>query len=311
MSGEIVVFPPLCLVSWFRSSAEANTTLAATASDFANDPVATAKEHITSKISEMCGTSGKSLWLYLIDEGTGTPVVDESGVYPIEIGVRDPAAQQKMTKLLPAMNIGLKVMKVASTGGALARCFGIPAPSVPKALQEKAEGFVDAAGTSNTVAGYDCLQEAVGLGGSEEKQDVRGAGLREFESFLLERDTGKTYLKLLERVQNGKEIMWVRPGSMPLPTHPKPSGSTDSPRTNQLSEQRSATMTAPSISDWSVDQLANWLEEKFKLEEVAKSAREEEVTGSDAAEFDKDAWKELGASAVKAGKIVAAIKKML
>ena len=254
------------------------------------------------------------MWLYLIDEGTGTPVVDESGVYPIEIGVRDPAAQQQMTKLLPAMNIGLKVMKTVSTGATLARCFGIPAPSIPKALQEKAEGFVDAAGTSNTVAGYDCLQEIVGLGGSEEKQDVRGAGLREFESFLLERDTGKIYSKLLERVQNGKEIMWVRPGSMPRPTHPKPSGSTDSPRTKQLSEQQDTATTTPSISssiaDWSVFQLANWLEVKFKLEEVAKSAMEEEVTGADAVEFDKDAWKELGASAVKAGKIVSAIKKL-
>ena len=77
----------------------------------------------------------------------------------------------------------------------------------------------------------------------------------------------------------------------------------------RLSEQQDTTI--PSISDWSVDQLADWLVEKFKLEDVAATIREEEVDGAEAVECGKEAWKEMGASYLKAAKIVTAIKKML
>jgi len=42
--------------------------------------------------------------------------------------------------------------------------------------------------------------------------------------------------------------------------------------------------------------------------QLAAKAEGEGVSGTDAVEFDNDAWKELGASAVKAAKIVSAIR---
>ena len=44
---------------------------------------------------------------------------------------------------------------------------------------------------------------------------------------------------------------------------------------------------------------------------MADAALEEGVDGATAVEMDKEGWKELGASAVKAAKIVAQLKKLV
>ena len=48
----------------------------------------------------------------------------------------------------------------------------------------------------------------------------------------------------------------------------------------------------------------------MKLGDVSAAAEAEEVDGATAVEMDNDAWKELGASALKAAKIVAGLKKL-
>eukprot|EP01043_Picozoa_sp_COSAG02_P051100 COSAG02_NODE_5337_length_4424_cov_4.315376_5_plen_50_part_00 len=47
----------------------------------------------------------------------------------------------------------------------------------------------------------------------------------------------------------------------------------------------------------------------MNLRAISAAAKEEEVDGATAVEMDNDAWKELGASALKAAKIVASLKK--
>jgi hypothetical protein len=65
-----------------------------------------------------------------------------------------------------------------------------------------------------------------------------------------------------------------------------------------------------SPATWSTGELCSWLSTAMKLGDVSAAAEAEEVDGATAVEMDNDAWKELGASALKAAKIVAGLKKL-
>ncbi|GMH73839.1 hypothetical protein TrST_g1915 [Triparma strigata] len=187
------------------------------AAEFVSSPFSTMKKMVWSKVTSMYGNNTK-LYLYLIDERTGECVWDEgeNPVYPINIEKRNKDMQKLVEKLIPAMQLGLKAMKVANTGASLARCFGIPAPKVDSKLLEKAEGWVGKNEENSTVAGYDCLQALVNEGEKEElkgkarTEKLRGSGLKEFENFLLENDGGNVYNTLLRKDDKGDgDIMWV------------------------------------------------------------------------------------------------------
>ena len=61
---------------------------------------------------------------------------------------------------------------------------------------------------------------------------------------------------------------------------------------------------------WNTDELCSWLDGTMNVASISTAAKAEEVDGATAVEMDNDAWKELGASALKAAKIVAALKKL-
>ena len=65
------------------------------------------------------------------------------------------------------------------------------------------------------------------------------------------------------------------------------------------------------VEGWTEQQVAAWLRDALKLGAVADAALEEGVDGATAVEMDKEGWKELGASAVKAARIVAQLKKLV
>ncbi|GMI28769.1 hypothetical protein TeGR_g4030, partial [Tetraparma gracilis] len=189
--------------------------MASTATKLAKDPTVAGRQLLDDALKEVVGgAAGEDLFLYLVDEKSGQPVWDGE-VYPVKISVRGKAAQDIVKKLMPAMNIGLKVAKVASSGATLARVFGIPAPSLSGEQLEKAAGFVGAMEEKSTVASFDYLQECVGDAqagaGEGKKTKMRGAGLREFDRFLEKHDGKKVYEKLLERVRDGDEIIWRAP----------------------------------------------------------------------------------------------------
>ena len=73
----------------------------------------------------------KELYLYLVDEITGMPVVIENDpVYPIIINIAKENATVR--KILPLMKIGLQALALANTAVDMVRLFGCPLPSVPK-----------------------------------------------------------------------------------------------------------------------------------------------------------------------------------
>jgi len=123
-------------------------------------------EGVKEKISIFFTGHATELFLYLIDEETGHPIFDGE-TYPIKIDKRTPEVQKQVEKLMPLMNFGLKAMKAANAAGGLARCFGIPAPSIPASVMKKAQSWADTAGDDSSVAGFDCLTEAVSNGDGE------------------------------------------------------------------------------------------------------------------------------------------------
>jgi len=56
------------------------------------------------------------LYLYLVDEYSGVPVYDSSGVFPVKIDV----ASDLVGKYMPMMRIGLQAASVANGAAALA-----------------------------------------------------------------------------------------------------------------------------------------------------------------------------------------------
>lgn len=69
------------------------------------------------------------------------------------------------------------------------------------------------------------------------------------------------------------------------------------------------TVTRGHISEWTVADVHDWLTE-LKLEAVAGEAKRDAVDGRSAQSMDKQDWRELGASGLKAARIVGAIKAL-
>ncbi|GMH74121.1 hypothetical protein TL16_g06376 [Triparma laevis f. inornata] len=81
------------------------------------------------------------LYLYLVDEVTGEPVV--GGSHPIVISM----ASEKAKKFVPLMSVRLKTLCLTDKVGGLARCFGRPAPKFmnkeTRGLAEKLVGSIN------------------------------------------------------------------------------------------------------------------------------------------------------------------------
>ena len=78
----------------------------------------------------------------------------------------------------------------------------------------------------------------------------------------------------------------------------------------QSSGSAAGSSRSSSVGGWSTAEVVSWLSGTMNLADVAVAAEAEEVDGAIAMEMDNDAWKELGASALKAAKIVANLKKL-
>uniref|UniRef100_A0A7S3ZY23 Calmodulin n=1 Tax=Pelagomonas calceolata TaxID=35677 RepID=A0A7S3ZY23_9STRA len=135
---------------------------------------------------------GEEMWLYLIDELTGKPVVPEGeSIYPIRI--TKPA--EVVSKLLPAMQVGLHAASLVNGVAGVVRLFGYPCPKVPEAWREGAQNSVEVLKQESSVEAFGAVHEKVQDGG-EETETVRGAALRELEAFYAKYDPDREYAGL-------------------------------------------------------------------------------------------------------------------
>ncbi|GMH54865.1 hypothetical protein TrLO_g13677 [Triparma laevis f. longispina] len=178
--------------------------------------VAKVRSSAATKVQEMFeDLKSDKLYLYLVDEVSGEPVVGPG--YPIEISV----ASKKAKQFVPLMSVGLKTLCVANKATGLARCFGLPAPKVmSKEMQGLAENFVTSINEKSSVAGFDVLQSAIDSDYSESlesesdganKKQLRGAKLREFKEFLKEKDQGNKFGGLQRVPRDDGGIVWTLP----------------------------------------------------------------------------------------------------
>jgi hypothetical protein len=151
------------------------------------------------------------MYLYLIDEYTGDPVVpEEGGSYPIKIT----QPSENAVKLLPLMRAGLKVMSVVNGAAFVGHMFGVPIPSVPDAWKEMANNAVGSLDKKSSVDEFDVLQETIDSetetkAEGKDKQAVRGAALREFERFLTKEDPENTFCGLNRIVTADGKACWT------------------------------------------------------------------------------------------------------
>ena len=129
--------------------------------------------------------TGKTMYLYLIDELTGLPVRADG--YPIKI--TEPS--EIVHKLLPLMQVGLRAMSILNGAAGIAQMVGYPVPKVPKAWAKGARDSVDLLKKKSSVEDFDVVQDVLDKEGAEKKSDsVRGHSLRIFTDFLNENDPG-------------------------------------------------------------------------------------------------------------------------
>jgi hypothetical protein len=154
------------------------------------------------------------MYLYLIDEYTGEPVVpdeEQESCYPIKIITPSETAM----KLLPIMRMGLNLMSLVNGAAMIGHMFGAPIPNIPEAWHKKASDAVESLDKKSSVEEFDVLQQSLdaGVGGAANdgstKQDIRGAALREYEHFLDKHDPHHTFAGLNRAVTSEGQACWT------------------------------------------------------------------------------------------------------
>ncbi|EOD13279.1 hypothetical protein EMIHUDRAFT_119917 [Emiliania huxleyi CCMP1516] len=173
-------------------------------SELAAGKVGDAFETIKKGLGDL--VTGKTMYLYLVDELTGEPVCDPSGHYPIEITT----PSDVVPKLLPVMQVGLRAMSVFNGAAGVARMFGYPVPTVPEAWAAGARESVALLKRESSVEKYDVVQGVLGQdGATKESESVRGASLRELQRFFEEHDAKKGYAGLRRIADEDGTAVWT------------------------------------------------------------------------------------------------------
>ncbi|KAF0717419.1 Aste57867_2301 [Aphanomyces stellatus] len=148
---------------------------------------------------------GDPLFLYLIDEVTGTPVVpDQLGdVYPIQIDTRSKAYVDFMSTNLPLIQSGFEILKACNQMATF-----LSLPSMDDDIVDILDGMASAQSTS--VALFNVVQASVEAGDERTAVErVRGAALRELEQFFTSKDPKRTFAGL-ERVHlSSGQAVWT------------------------------------------------------------------------------------------------------
>jgi hypothetical protein len=150
--------------------------------------------------------TAKTLYFYLVDELTGTPVRAKG--YPIEIT----KPSEVVPKLLPVMQVGMRAMSLYNGAEGIARMFGAPLPSVPTEWRKGAQDSIELLKQQKSVEAFGLVHElAISSGDAAEKRQksVRGASLRELQRFFETHDTDQTYAGLRRLGDDDGMAVWT------------------------------------------------------------------------------------------------------
>ena len=232
--------------------------------------VAKARKDAALRVKEIFETlKSEKLYLYLVDEVTGDPVMGPN--YPVVIE----SASENTKRFLPLMTVGLKALSAANSAAGLVRCFGIPAPKLTQEVMQTATGFVDAIASKSSAERYDILQSVIdsdfggNFVGAEDgkKRKLRGAALREFKRFLEENDANKKFAGLERMMGSDGHVVWtirdesgeggemIRSINPPVPHHEVLVGSSS----KEEEEETKIPATPPAAPSSTALPLTGWL----------------------------------------------------
>ncbi|KAF0702798.1 Aste57867_7748 [Aphanomyces stellatus] len=159
--------------------------------------------HSTDNIGFL-GT-GNPMFLYLLDEVEGSPVVSPSSVYPIRIDTQSPAF---LTAAMPYLQTGLQFLRGARTVATLASALGVPAQ---RDVMDKAIEMIEMVQQTTSVADFDVVHAAVQAESNEPVpvQHIRGAALRELERFFQKYDPAREYAGLARTYAPNGQALWT------------------------------------------------------------------------------------------------------
>lgn len=193
--------------------------------------VSGSREAIAQAVSALIPdtTSEHKLYLYLVDEYDMQPVYDPTGNFPIPITT--PA--EFIPKVLPLLKVSLKAAAAVNTVAGIGRCLGYPLPTIPADLMERAGRTVGNMGQESSVAEYSVLQGQVTemltslkanaktadatanatahAAKPAQQQNVRGAALRDLESFFATEVRSKNFSELQRVVTPEGYSCWTLP----------------------------------------------------------------------------------------------------
>jgi hypothetical protein len=160
-------------------------------------------------------TTDQTFWLYLVDEVTQQPIVPPASaesVYPLAI--EKPA--KFLTSLLSLMTLTVKAASVINAGASVARLFGVPVPSIPKAVSASISSLASKVKAGTNVDG-DGLRVAIDVGAvkMEENKEkgsvtkVRGQALRDFEAMLKSKDPTRTFAGLRRVITKDGNVIFA------------------------------------------------------------------------------------------------------
>ncbi|ETV69924.1 serine/threonine protein kinase [Aphanomyces astaci] len=149
-------------------------------------------------------SKGQPMYFYLLDDVTGLPVEDETGVYPIQITTTTDQYTKFMATNMPLFQRGLKLLQMANSAAGFFKALGIP--SLGEATMANIEGLLEVPGSS--VSDFNVVQRA--LDDKTEVKAPRGPALRELERFFHDKDEAKSFAGLSRVPTDSGLATWTR-----------------------------------------------------------------------------------------------------
>jgi hypothetical protein len=162
----------------------------------------------------------QEVFLYLIDEYTGKPVIpdDNDNIYPIPIQVN--ADGSLLKSLSPYLATGLKFISTVNSIAGMVTYLGYPVPTIIS-LDTSTQSYIQAIADGTSVAEFSNLSNnsvttssSTDLSGTDSSdggsvQSTRGAALRELKNFFVKKDPDGSFCQLRRVAARTGQCIWT------------------------------------------------------------------------------------------------------
>ncbi|KAF0697846.1 Aste57867_11500 [Aphanomyces stellatus] len=158
---------------------------------------------------------GMPLYLYLIDEVAGTPVVPDSkdALYPIKIDTKSPDYVAFVAATMPFIQTGFKFLQGLNTVAGLLKSLGVP--SLDNDTIDAVADKIDQAAKTSSVFDFEIVQAAVeDVDGGAPVERIRGAALRQLVRFFDKVDADKDFAGLQRTYAPNGQAVWTTPATV-------------------------------------------------------------------------------------------------